>query len=266
MKNTINLGVILLIIALITCTQVARAQNVIITKPQKNQPTTSSSSSSSSSSKKTTSSSSSKKQTQTSNSSSRQSLSSSSTQSQISRPTNSINGHDYVDLGLSVKWATCNVGASSPSDYGNYYAWGESSTKSNYWSDNSVTYGKAMVSIAGNFTYDVAKANWGDTWRMPTAEEIDELVSKCKREWITQGGHKGYKVIGPNGNSIFLPAAGRRLGSSLYYDGEYGYYWSAMPYKGNKYYSCYLLYFSSTNFNRTWDGRGNGMSVRPVSE
>ena len=67
------------------------------------------------------------------------------------------NGHDYVDLGLSVKWATCNVGASSPSDYGDYYAWGETSTKSSYDEDNSKTYGKSMGNIGGNSSYDVAR-------------------------------------------------------------------------------------------------------------
>ncbi|MCD8303544.1 MAG: hypothetical protein LUC86_01770, partial [Prevotellaceae bacterium] len=127
-----------------------------------------------------------------------------------------INGHEYVDLGLSVKWATCNVGGSYPSVYGDYYAWGETSTKSSYDEDNCKTYNVSMGSIAGNSSYDAARANWGGTWRLPTADEIDELIDKCDWEWTTRGGHAGYKVTGPNGNSIFLPAAGWRYGTSLY--------------------------------------------------
>ncbi len=119
------------------------------------------------------------------------------------KPTGKINGHEYADLGLSVKWATCNVGASSPSDYGNYYAWGETTPKGTYTEENSKTYGKNMGSIAGNSQYDAARANWGGSWRLPTASEIDELKSKCKYVWTTKGGVNGYKVTGPNGNSIF---------------------------------------------------------------
>ncbi len=176
-----------------------------------------------------------------------------------------INGHDYVDLGLSVKWVTCNVGASSPSDYGNYYAWGETKTKSEYTSDNSVTYGKTMGSIAGNPQYDAATANWGGTWRMPTIEEIDELVNKCTWKRVEMDGHEGYKVTGPNGNSIFLPAAGWRYGSSLFNVGEYGRYWGATPYEDNAYFA-YGLRFGKGDFGRGWDDRSNGRSVRPVSK
>ena len=87
-----------------------------------------------------------------------------------------INGYDYVDLGLSVKWATCNVGASTPEDYGDYYAWGETSTKSSYDIDNSTTFGKQMRSIAGNPTWDAARKNWGSPWRLPTEAEFQELI------------------------------------------------------------------------------------------
>ncbi len=152
------------------------------------------------------------------------------TEMQMEKP-NIINGHECVDLGLSIKWAACNIGASTPSDYGDYYAWGETSTKSLYTEDNSITFGKNMGSIAGDSRYDAARAKWGGSWRLPTASEIYELVSKCKREWTTMGGHKGYKVTGPNGKSIFLPAAGWRGGTSLYNAGESGDYWSATPYE-----------------------------------
>ena len=135
-----------------------------------------------------------------------------------------INGHEYVDLGLpsGLKWATCNVGASSPSDYGNYYAWGETSTKSEYTESNSKTRGKNMGDIGGNSAYDAARANWGGSWRLPTKAEFEELLNRCTWTWTSQNGHKGYLVKGPNGRSIFIPAAGGRDGSSLYLAGEYG--------------------------------------------
>ncbi len=178
-----------------------------------------------------------------------------------------LNGHDYVDLGLSVKWATCNVGASSPSDYGDYYAWGETSTKLEYYYWNSKTYERSMGGIAGDPQYDAARANWGGTWRLPTADEIDELVDECEWTRTTQGGHNGYKVTGPNGNSIFVPAAGLRDGASLGSAGEYGYYWSATPSKDHVLYADGLYFhFHSYSFRRSGNLRRYGESVRPVSE
>ncbi len=176
-----------------------------------------------------------------------------------------INGHEYVDLGLSVKWATCNVGANKPEDYGDYFAWGETNTKSSYTSDNSKTNGKQMNDIKGNSQYDAARANWGGTWRLPTKAELEELKNKCTWRWTTQNGVKGYKVTGPNGNSIFLPAAGYRYGSSLRSAGEYGYYWSSTPYESGSN-GAYRLYFSSGGQSVGWIGRSYGRSVRPVSE
>ncbi len=178
---------------------------------------------------------------------------------------NFINDHEYVDLGLSVKWATCNVGASSPSDYGNYYAWGETKTKSEYTVENSITYGKNMGNIAGNSTYDVARAKWGGTWRLPTKEEIKELDDKCRREWTNEGGHDGYKIIGPNGNSIFLPAAGMSYGTSYNYVGEEGSYWGATP-KEDDTSNAIGFGFDNKCLIRSWDFRCFGQSVRPVSE
>ena len=178
-----------------------------------------------------------------------------------------INGYEYVDLGLpsGLKWATCNVGASSAEEYGDYYAWGEIETKSEYDESNSKTYGKSMSDISGNSTCDVARAKWGGSWRMPTKEECSELILECKWQWTTQNGKNGYKVTGPNGNSIFLPAAGYRYGSSLYYAGENGYYWSSTPYESNDY-RAYYLYFLSSYRNVDWSNRYYGLSVRPVSE
>ena len=174
-------------------------------------------------------------------------------------------GHEYVDLGLSVKWATCNVGASKPEDYGNYYAWGETTTKSSYTRDNSKTYGKSMGDIAGNSSYDAATANWGGNWRLPTKAERRELKNKCAWTWTTHNGVKGYKVTGPNGNSIFLPAAGYRIGSSLRDAGSEGLYWSSSPYWINRYYAYFLHFYSGyLGMNRT--ARYFGRSVRPVVE
>ena len=174
-------------------------------------------------------------------------------------------GHVWVDLGLpsGLKWATCNVGASSPEKYGNYYAWGETKTKSDYSSSNSVTYGKNFGDIKGDAQYDAARANWGGTWRLPTQEELKELKNRCTWEWTTQNGKKGYKVTGPNGNSIFLPAAGYRNGASLRNAGSSGYYWSSSPYSNGL---AYYLYFSSSSLNVYGSLRYHGCTVRPVRE
>ena len=176
-----------------------------------------------------------------------------------------IAGHDYVDLGLSVKWATCNVGANVPYGYGNYYAWGETSTKNSYDKDNSRTYGVNMSDINGNSSYDAARANWGGSWRMPTEAEMDELYDKCTWTWTSQSGIGGCNVTGPNGNSIFLPAAGYCYGSSRIGVGEVGYYWSSTPVESGTS-RAYILYFYSGYRNADWYYRGYGRAVRPVSE
>ena len=182
--------------------------------------------------------------------------------------TGTINGHDWVDLGLpsGLKWATCNIGASTPEGYGNYYAWGETTTKSSYTEDNCRTYGVSMNDISGNATYDAARANWGSTWRMPTNAEMEELENNCTWTWTAQSGINGYKVTGQNGKSIFLPAAGYCHGTSRYYVGEDGYYWSSSPDKSSDN-GAYDLYFASDYHNVNWiDRRYYGYSVRPVSE
>ncbi len=189
----------------------------------------------------------------------------SSAKPQVSNATGKINGYEYVDLGLSVKWARYNVGATSPTGYGNYYAWGETSTKSEYTVANSAKYGKNMGDISGNSNYDVVRARWGGSWRLPTASEIDELINKCKWKWTTVGGVKGYKVTGPNGNSIFLSAAGSRVGSSPCHRGEDGIYWSSTPDKSDTYNAYYLL-FDSGYVTRFCNSRCFGFSIRPVSE
>ena len=175
-------------------------------------------------------------------------------------------GHEYVDLGLSVKWATCNVGATKPEEYGNYYAWGETATKSEYTGDNSLTYGKQMSDISGNAQYDAATANWGGKWRMPTVAELGELHNNCIWTWTTQNGVNGDKVVGPNGNSIFLPAAGYRGGSSLTYAGSYGYFWSSTPYDDGYDNDAFYLDFGSGGQGMHNFYRSHGRSVRPVVE
>ena len=182
-------------------------------------------------------------------------------------PDGEIAGHGYVDLGLpsGVKWATCNVGASSPEDYGDYFAWGETSPKVGYTWKNSVTYGEQMSDISGNDQYDAATANWGGSWRMPTREQMEELVDYCEWEWTQVNGVYGSKVTGPNGSCIFLPAAGGRDGSSLYHAGSYGHYWSSTPHV-NLVNSAYYLYFISFVSDVYHYDRYYGQTVRAVSE
>ena len=184
----------------------------------------------------------------------------------VSSATGTIAGHGYVDLGLSVKWATCNMGASSPEDYGSYYAWGETSIKPPYEAVNSRTYRKEVGDIGGNASYDAARANWGSTWRLPTSDEIDELIKKCKWKWITMNGKNGYKVTSKvNGRSIFLPAAGFRNIHGLRYAGSNGSYWSSTPDTSSTN-GAYYLNFSSSSVNRNYISRFLGKSIRPVSE
>lgn len=175
-------------------------------------------------------------------------------------------GHGYVDLGLSVKWATCNVGATSPEEYGDYFAWGETSPKEKYTEENSLTYGIQMSDISGNAQYDAATANWGGDWRMPTDYELNELITKCTWEWINTNDFKGYSVIGPNGNSIILPAAGCRYGSSLNDAGSRGRYWSSSPFGYDGVYDAYSLNFGSGHQGMGDYDRNDGRSVRPVVE
>lgn len=178
-----------------------------------------------------------------------------------------INGYEYVDLGLpsGLKWAVHNVGANSAEEYGEYFAWGEIETKTSYSQDNCVTYGMEMEDFSGNPQYDVARAQWGATWRMPTREEQKELIDNCTWEWTTQNDVNGYLVTGSNGNSIFLPAAGYYENSSLIEVGEYGYYWSSTP-QSNSNLGAYYLYMSDTSKLSYYYARVAGQSVRAVSE
>ena len=174
--------------------------------------------------------------------------------------------HKAVDLGLSVKWATCNVGATTPEEYGDYFAWGETTIKSEYTEENSKTYEKNISDISGNPAYDAATANWGGIWRLPTKVEFEELKNNCTWQWIMQGGKYGYKVTSKkNGNSIFFPAANSRFGLSLGSDGDYGFYWSSTPDESDTQFA-YRLFFYSDGRNIRWDGRKYEYSVRPVTK
>lgn len=192
-------------------------------------------------------------------------------------PDGEIAGHYYVDLGLpsGVKWATCNVGASSPEDYGDYFAWGETSPKVVYdwdtylhWNDldgdGYCDYGEPTINsdISGNVQYDAATANWGGNWRMPTKDEMQELVDHCEWEWTQVNGVNGSKVIGPNGSCIFLPAAGLRYGTSLTNDGNYGSCWSSTPYVS---YASHLSFYDGDE-GVYGSNRYYGQTVRPISE
>ncbi len=177
-----------------------------------------------------------------------------------------------IDLGLpsGTKWACCNVGASKPEASGGYYAWGETEKKTVYnW--NTYLYGNYWddcVHIGDNISgteYDVVRMKWGTPWRMPSLDEMKELRDKCTRKWTQQNGINGIRVTGPNGNSVFLPAAGERWAEDLYGCGSDGYYWSGtLSSDGESY--AYGLYFGSGSWRWGSDGRGDGLSVRPVAE
>ena len=169
--------------------------------------------------------------------------------------------HEYVDLGLSVKWATCNVGAKKTEDYGDYFAWGETKPKKSYSSSNySYTSNPTILPLSA----DAARANWGGSWRMPTKAEQDELRNNCTWTWTTQKGVKGYMVTSKkNSKSIFLPAAGSRYVSSLLNAGSYGYYWSSSLSTSNTS-DAYCLYFDSSYVDWYFYDRYYGRSVRPV--
>mgnify|MGYP003306024577 CR=1 FL=1 len=172
---------------------------------------------------------------------------------------------EAVDLGLSVKWASFNIGATKPEEFGDYFAWGEISPKAQYIESNCLTYGKTMGDISGNPLYDAATANWGGDWRMPTKSEIQELVISGDVNWTTYNGVNGYLVTGPNGNSIFLPAAGMFSGSSSDLVGSKGYYWCSTPYDDSDT-ASYELGFSSEGHGWYWSLRYFGHCIRPVQD
>lgn len=197
--------------------------------------------------------------------------------------TGSVEGHDYVDLGLpsGLKWATCNVGATVPEEFGNHYSWGEDLKKPSYtWQYYQLSDGTADVMEKYNATDgktiidledDVANSEWGNYWRIPTTEEQKELVDNCSFETISLNGVLGLKVKGPNGNCIFLPAASYRTApyttilighlrywSSTLSDEEYSKAFCMTTFIGN------LGEFKAPVIGTA--ERRLGYSIRPVSE
>lgn len=171
--------------------------------------------------------------------------------------------HGYVDLGLSVKWATCNIGAAKPEEYGDYYAWGEVDNKTNYTSTNSKTYRKNIGNdISGNINYDAAAVKWSSSWRLPTLAEMEELINGCTWTWTHVNGVYGRMGVGPNGNSIFFPAAGYCESMALYGEGEYGYYWCSTAANTE---NSHIMFFDAGRNYTDWFYRYRGASIRPVS-
>ncbi len=191
-------------------------------------------------------------------------------------------GYEYVDLGLpsGLKWATCNVGATTPETYGDYFAWGETEPKTTYdwitykWcndSENTQTkyctngsYGTVDNKTVLELADDAARANWGGKWRMPTDAEWTELRENCTWTRTTLNGINGYEVKSKtNSNSIFLPAAGFRIDEDLFEAGSYGVYWSSSLYTDGPSDAGYVFFYSN-DVSWTYYGRFCGQSVRPV--
>ncbi len=198
--------------------------------------------------------------------------------------------HEYVDLGLpsGTLWATTNVGAELPADYGDYFAWGETVPKSAYnwstykWCNGSSTTmtkycTRSLDGTVDNKTRlessdDAATANWGGNWCMPTIEQQEELMnpSYTTCTWITMTNStfetvNGYKIVSKsNGNSLFLPIAGHYNNYLLSNTGVYGTYWSSTLYSGHSDNAYFGFYNSTYYFARRFDYRYTGMSVRPV--
>ena len=185
---------------------------------------------------------------------------------------------DYVDLGLpsGTLWATRNVGAAKPEDYGGHFAWGETETKETYnWNTYKWCNGNEWAITKYDPLWyddpeleledDAAFVNCGPNWRMPSQAQFEELCNDCSWQWTTVNGVNGNLVTGPNGNSIFLPAAGYRSSSSVTHEGRRGYYWSrTVDYAHEQY--AYNLSFESNipYFYPQMLGRRAGYSVRPV--
>jgi hypothetical protein len=191
---------------------------------------------------------------------------------------------EYVDLGLpsGTLWATCNVGANSPEEYGDYFACGETEPKEEYtwenyqWcngSDTTLTkYCTNSIWGYQDFTDgkveldpedDAAYANWGSSWRMPTVEQLNELIDNCSWTWTARNGVYGRLFTGPNGNTLFLPAAGHLGNNMLRSANSDGLYWTRSLGSGEAYYALALSFYSGGK--QWWNIRRYcGLSVRAV--
>lgn len=184
---------------------------------------------------------------------------------------------EAIDLGLpsGTLWASCNVGATKPEEYGDYFAWGETTPKENYswetykWcdgsSENLTKYNLNDNKTELDLVDDAAYMNWGGRWRMPSLDQINELINNCNWEWTKFNGISGRKVTGPNGNSIFFPAAGKRDENGILYDlGSDGYYWSNKRYSSRRPSCAYCMNFTNWRVFVDEYVRDCGRSVRPV--
>lgn len=177
----------------------------------------------------------------------------------------------FIDLGLSVKWATCNVGATSPEEYGNYYSWGEVVPKSEYTKENYALYDlkdQSYTDIGSNISgssFDAAHVEWGERWRMPTANEMTELCKNCTIERASLNGIVGAKVIGPNGNSIFLPMTGSRYERELRFRSRFGCYWTGSL-DEHDFRRANGLFCDREKWVQDQFYRFEGLSIRPVTD
>ncbi|MBQ7343047.1 MAG: BACON domain-containing protein [Alistipes sp.] len=212
-----------------------------------------------------------------------------------------LNGHKFVDLGLSVKWATCNMGATEKGEAGDYYMWADLvNRKSEDYSTDNYPYfsvqqvqgkdknGELMfdedgnpvmtdiwvyedigADISGNVQYDIARKEWGSTWRLPTQEEVQELIANCTFVWTRYKSINGMEITSKiNGMKMFMPAVGFYLGSGVcdYYDRN-GSYWTASAYTGESVgYAHYMIMTSGKGFRLDYTAYIKAMPIRPVTE
>ena len=175
-----------------------------------------------------------------------------------------IQKNGFIDLGLNIKWSATNLGASVPEDYGNYYSWGETNTKSYYTSANYKLINNDNISAT---QYDPAKSKLGNQYRMPTQNEFIELMNRCDWQSYVYNNTPGYAVIG-NGNAIFIPAAGYINGSNLY---SGFYYWTSTQYYRNYYNEYEYINNFENAYYAAYGSSGNmmpkylGLPIRPVT-
>lgn len=179
----------------------------------------------------------------------------------------SIAGHKFVDLGLpsGLKWAAYNVGAESPEEYGDYFAWGEIQPKDAYTEENCSSLYLYAEDISGHMYLDAARAKWGSPWRMPTEQEIIELVLNTNGMSTELNGVRGTMVTGRNGNSIFFPYAGKMIDTTLYDEGDFGYYYSSSltkPITSDS--GPYYYFVDDTQGTTSSVNRYPGFTIRPV--
>jgi hypothetical protein len=186
-----------------------------------------------------------------------------------------IHGHKFVEMGDGLKWATMNLGAKAPEEYGDYFAWGETEPKNSFnWDnykygteDNLTKYNASDGKVTLDLSDDAARANWEGTWRMPTNAEWETLCNNAKYSWVYDSVKGGYtvtsKVSGYEGNSIFIPAGSWFGGPGA---GEYGYYWSAELFTDPSYTHSYILFISPTEWQSRAVYRYTGYTVRAVSD